>query len=98
MILGTVGLQTAIWNNNLKSLLLLALYPFILGALIWVIAALYGASMSYGVGGSGNPAWARAAHLGTTVIYQYWPAIVVVVSVWFLISLAFHTHMIRLLS
>lgn len=33
----TIGLRTSIWNNNFKSLLLLILFPAVLGNLIWAI-------------------------------------------------------------
>lgn len=48
MALGTVGLKTAVWNNNLRSVALIALYPFLIAGMIWVIAALWGASMASG--------------------------------------------------
>jgi heat shock protein HtpX len=31
------GLQTSIWNNNIRSFILLAVYPFIIMALIWAV-------------------------------------------------------------
>lgn len=42
-MLQTVGLKTAIWNNNIRSFLLLALYPPLLAAVIWActFAVLY---------------------------------------------------------
>jgi heat shock protein HtpX len=100
MALGTVGLQTAIWNNNLRSLALIALYPLVLGGIVWAVAVLVGASMGYGVAGMhGQPVmWDHAMRFGTAVIVQYWPTILAVVAVWFTISLFFHTQMIRLLS
>jgi heat shock protein HtpX len=46
MSLGTTGLSTHIWNNNLRSCLLLAFYPLILLAMIWAIVAAIGLSVS----------------------------------------------------
>lgn len=89
------GLQTAIWNNNLRSLMLLALYPFILAGIVWVMAVLFGAMMA---GQSGVNTWPRAEHFGTAVVIQYAPIIVTAVAIWFLIAFMFHSHMIRLMS
>jgi len=36
MAVPKVGLQTHIWNNNLKSILLLAFYPFLIGVTVWL--------------------------------------------------------------
>lgn len=38
MAMGTVGLRTSLWNNNLKSLILLGLLSIVLGALVWTIS------------------------------------------------------------
>lgn len=37
MAIETVGIKTSLWNNNLKSILLLTLLPGVLGGLIWII-------------------------------------------------------------
>ncbi|MBP9691714.1 MAG: M48 family metallopeptidase [Alphaproteobacteria bacterium] len=37
MAIETVGIQTSLWNNNFKSILLLTLLPVVLGGLIWSI-------------------------------------------------------------
>lgn len=37
MAIETVGIKTSLWNNNLKSILLLTLLPGVLGGLIWSI-------------------------------------------------------------
>ena len=100
MALAAVGLQTAIWNNNIKSVILVALYPFILASMVWVIAVLFGASMSYGMANNADQAiiWHRSMRFGTAMVVHYAPLILTAVAVWFLISLAFHTQMIRMLS
>lgn len=86
------GLQTDIWNNNLKSIVLLAAYPFILAAVVWAGAAVVGATMT------SSPDMMTAGNFATGFVYQYWPAILSVVAVWFMISWAFHGSMIRRLS
>ncbi len=100
MALAAVGLQTAIWNNNIRSFILVALYPFILASMVWVIAVLFGASMSYGMANNADQAivWHRSMRFGTAAVIQYAPLILTAVAVWFMISLAFHTQMIRMLS
>ncbi len=86
------GLQTHIWNNNLKSIALLAAYPFILGAVIWAGAAVVGASAA------SAPDMGAASDFAFSFVYQYWPVILTVVAVWFMISWMFHGSMIRKLS
>ncbi len=49
MSLGTAGLRTHIWNNNFRSVLLLALYPAVLGAALWAVVA-----VAAGLGGGMN--------------------------------------------
>ena len=45
----TVGLQTHIWNNNLKSMIFLGLYPLIILGMVWCCAYAVG-YMQYGAG------------------------------------------------
>lgn len=85
----TVGLQTHIWNNNLKSIGLLAIYPFVIIGMVWAIAALIGLTSSP------NTNWENADALASGVIAAYWPLILAVVVIWFLVSYFFHTKMIR---
>ena len=97
------GLQTSIWNNNLRSIGLLAAYPVILAALAW--AALFA------VGYVGRPqepygsaVYGTAPDAGTAIafanamIIAYWPAILTVVVIWFVISYFWNSAMIRALS
>ncbi len=90
-----IGLQSHIWNNNLKSLGMLALYPLILCAVVWACALAFGylTSAQYG-GGPWLASQARAAEF----LYEYWPTILAVVMGWFVISYFFHTSMVRALS
>ena len=90
------GLNTQIWNNNLRSLFLLGTYPLLLAGLVWAIAALAGGLTAYGV--PGDMVWPRAATAANATIAQYWPTIVTVVVVWFLIAYALQGRMIRALS
>lgn len=86
------GLQTHIWDNNIRSLLCLAAYPFILGGVIFAIAAVFG--MTHNPGAN----WNQAGYFAGTVLYEYWPVLLSVVLIWFLISYFYHGRMIRALS
>lgn len=86
----TAGLQTHIWNNNLKSIGLLGFYPFLILGIIWAIGA------ALGFVGSSNPD--AAVHVGNTLIANYWPLVLTGVTLWFVGSYFFHTKMVRKLS
>lgn len=92
----TIGLQTHIWNNNAKSMMLLAAYPLIILALIWgcgfVVQNLTNSHSLYGA----TPQMRTA--LADTIIYNYWPIILTGVALWFTVAYFFHTKMIRKLS
>lgn len=113
--MAAAGLQSHIWNNNLKSVVLLALYPFIMLVLVWGCAYVIGVSQ-YGTGqadlyqltitGEGrtidrtldHTGTASAANFAFNIVYEFWPAILTVVAIWFMIAYFFHTNMIRKLS
>ncbi len=88
------GLQTHIWNNNLKSILLMAVYPFILGAVVWAASAVIGTAT---YGGS-DPTFDSANSFAWQIVYAYWPTILAVVTIWFFIAYFFQGKMIRALS
>lgn len=89
------GLQTHIWNNNIRSLLLLAAYPLILMAVVWAGAALFGLAAQ----GDGTQADFDSVNgLALSILYQYWPTILTVVVIWFLIAYFLQDRMIRALA
>jgi len=92
MALKASGLQSSIWNNNLKSIGLLGFYPFLIVGIIWAAAAAIGLFLSP----NANPE--AASLLANNVIGQYWPIILIAVFGWFGISYFFHTSMIRKMS
>lgn len=96
MAVGAVGLQTAIWNNNLRSMMLLALYPLVIALMVWIIAGLTGGLAT----GSEQVlfSWNSAVSTGNNIVFSYWPSIFAVVAAWFMIAFFFHGHMIRKLS
>jgi heat shock protein HtpX len=87
------GLQTSIWDNNIRSILVLVAYPFVLMAVVFGVSMLLGQSMA----DPGAP-WAAGTSFAADVLYRYWPAILGVVGVWFVISYFWHGGMIRALS
>ncbi len=97
-----IGLSTSIWNNNIRSFLLLALYPFMIMAMVWGIAYVLGMSQTGSyiqiteggyAAGQMNPVL-----YANNLLLEYWPAILGVIAIWFLISFFFNTAMIRALS
>ena len=92
MALKASGLQSSIWNNNLKSIGLLGLYPFLIMGIVWAAAAAVGMVITP----NANPE--QASMLAAQVIGQYWPIIIAAVALWFFVSYFFHTTMIRKMS
>lgn len=94
MSLSAVGLKTHIWNNNLRSIALLAFYPFLLLGLVWVLGYAFAAmvqSGGYGYGAAPD----RSIAFANRVLYEYWPAVAAVVAVWFTISWFFNAALVR---
>ncbi len=89
MPIPVAGLQTHIWNNNLKSLALLALYPVLILGMAWGAAYVF---MAFG----GNTQ--TAPHFASSMTIQYAPLIITGVVIWFILAFFFHTNMIRKLS
>ena len=92
MAIKASGLQSSIWNNNLKSIALLGLYPFLIMGIVWA------ASVVVGMITIPNASWDNADTLASTVITNYWPIITGIVVLWFIVSYFFHTTMIRKMS
>jgi len=89
MVAPTVGLQTHIWNNNLKSIGLLGLYPFVIMGMVWALSAVIALLLNPGA------TWENADMQAWGIIGAYWPMILGAVSLWFLVSYLFHTKMVR---
>ena len=83
MAVAAIGLKTHIWNNNLKSIILLVLYPVILMGIVWACAAVVGAI-------TGGPQRGFPAHFAGNVIYDFWPMIVTICLIWFMVAWFFH--------
>ena len=89
MAIATTGLQSHIWNNNLKSIILLGVYPFLISGIVWACAAAFG----YFSGFAASPE--QATSFGSNIVFQYWPMIFLGVILWFIVAYFFHTRMIR---
>ncbi len=94
---GPAGLQTSIWNNNLKSLFLLGAYPFILAGVVFAgfVAHVYIAGPHYY---DKSPSWHDVSSGAFALTSQYWPIILTVVAIWFIVAYFFQGSMIRSLS
>jgi len=87
------GLQSHIWNNNLKSMALLCFYPILLLAMGWAGAFTVGSFVVPNSISSDGAAF--QINMANHFIGQYWPAFVTVCAVWFAIAYFFHTKMVR---
>lgn len=94
------GLQTSVWNNNLKSIGLLIAYPFIIGAVIFLSVAAYGYYSRTVIDyvGYNGVSWRAAFDYSQFVTAQYWPIILTIVIVWFMVAYIFQGSMIRAMS
>ncbi len=108
----SAGLQTHIWNNNIRSLVVLGLYPLIIFLIIWACTFVVNASFLrkssqniYNAYSSlPDPSSYAAQNFmpsvesANAILIAYWPAILTVIAIWFIIAFFFHTNMIRKLS
>ena len=95
-----LGLTTYRQNNNIKSMVLLALFPVLLLALLGFIFLFVGI-----VSDSRQPFYAfdlqpvlgtgSAADLALSAIYAYWPIVIGVAAVWVLIGYFFNDAIIH---
>lgn len=87
--MGAYGLQTHIWNNNLKSVLLLAGFPLLLLLLIYGLA----------VGFVGLTEYVTSVEQGLVLAFDHmtrlWPFAFLGAAVWFLIAWGFHQRIIE---
>jgi heat shock protein HtpX len=96
-----VGLQTQIWNNQIRSALLLAGFPLLLAILLFVFFGLAGPSYDYRDGMHYIYLYAENPHersfweygLQGLRVYGHWT--LVAAAIWFAIAYLFHGSMIR---
>ena len=88
--MGAFGLQSHIWNNNLKSILLLAGFPVLL------LVLMYGLSVGY-VGLTYEIYTLQEGLVAAVdVMARVWPYAFLVAFVWFAIAWAFNQQMVKL--
>jgi len=80
--MGAVGLKTYIWNNNLKSLLLLAGFPVLLIGMVYALELL---GMGWGVLPSTGSFDGNLAYAGQ-MLWGFAPLALLVSLVWFVIA------------
>ncbi|MGB4057534.1 MAG: M48 family metallopeptidase [Alphaproteobacteria bacterium] len=90
------GLQTHIWDNNIRSIILLAAYPFIIMAMVWAVSYVLG--MSQGGYSAAGANYDFGVVYANRLLIEFWPIILTVIAVWFMISYFWNTSMIRALS
>ncbi len=78
--MGAIGLQTHIWNNNLKSALLLAGFPVLLVVLIYALFLLFA-----GFSGAPDP-----FNWSARMLSQAWPFALMGAGLWF--AAAYFAH------
>jgi heat shock protein HtpX len=100
MAIGSVGLKTHIWNNNIMSMVLLALFPCLFIFISWFIVTLVGVTQHMGDTGESFSAsmFSNASALGQEQTILISPYIFGGIAVWFGIAWLFHTRMIRRLT
>src|SRR5215831_19284176 len=104
--LAKLGLSTYRWNNNVKSFLLLAGFPFLLALLMGGIFFIFGL---FTAGPEGrvvdafeilglNPVLGTATplDLGLSAIYEWWPIVFGIAAVWTLIGYLFNDAIIHM--
>ena len=89
------GLTTQIYNNHIKSVLLLAGFPLLLIGMLASFCVLLNVELQASVG-QGRPIdWLEAFHAGGRGILQYGQWAVLVAGLWFVIAYFFHDSMVR---
>ena len=86
-----VGIQTSIWNNNLKSAFLLISFPFVIAMMFWgMIFAFQLVTIS-----QDGIFWGDAAYIANDVLLQYWWVVFSGVGIWFAIAWFSHQSLIN---
>ena len=86
-----VGIQTSIWNNNLKSAFLLISFPFVIAMMFWgMIFAFQLVAIS-----QDGIFWGDATRIANSVLLQYWWLVFSGVGIWFAIAWFSHQSLIN---
>lgn len=98
MAIETIGLGTYRWNNNLRAIGILLLYPVILLGMAWLIAGTSGFFLYDARQLQPAQYTTLMAGFANHILLQYWPFICGFVAVWFTFAWFFHTQMMRSLA
>ncbi len=94
MVTTSIGLKTYIWNNNIKSIILLLAFPILVYFLVWLLFAVFGFF-------SINSPQLIPEHLiiandaGLRAIKDYWHIVLVAVGGWFIFAFFSHQAIIN---
>ncbi len=91
-MLSAVGLKTHIWNNNLRSILLLMGFPILIILMMWGFYAL--TTLMSAVPPRGISPFSFAAEQGLFWVQHYWYWGWIIASIWFVIAYFSHEKMI----
>lgn len=86
-----IGLQSSIWNNNLKSGFLLISFPLVITFMSW--AVIYAFVLA--VVSKDQLLWSESAGATNLLLFQYWWIIFVSVGIWFTIAWFSHQNLIN---
>lgn len=81
-----VGLQTFIWQNNFRSLVLLLLFPLLLGIIVYLVLFGFSVADSHSTLSAGLTAW--------ELMRTFWYYIIGATVLWFLVAWMFNKAMI----
>jgi heat shock protein HtpX len=93
MAFAVAGLKTQIYNNQIKSVLLLAGFPVLLALMGGTFAG--GADALLQSSGGRTIDWTRAVNAGADAVFQYAPYAICAAAVWFCIAFFAHGAMMR---
>ena len=89
------GLTTQIYNNHIKSVLLLLGFPILLVGMLFSFCALMNVALQSAAAQGAPINWATVFHAGTAGIIQYGQWAVLGAGVWFVIAYFFHDSIMR---
>ncbi len=94
MIAPTIGLSTHIWNNNLRCIALLMIYPVLILGIFWLISLVLSGTVMARPSVQGIE-MDTAIRFANQLAFDYWPMIITGVAIWFTIAWFTHTRLIR---
>ncbi len=97
MALHSVGLKTQIWNNNFKSIVLLSLYPFLIGLIVWFGAAAWAMIFQSQTGAQEISAY-ETINQANALMGAYWYYVFGFVGIWFVVAFFSHAALINKMS